>query len=121
MIKKIGMFIALILVGISSIYLYLAREQSIKFYTYMPQEFNVCGDRISIKSLTYRALEKWFKLNENGWQNTPVSYVPNYIFSSNSMVVNILPSSVVVNYQVGSSWHQVIKSAKTDELIAVCE
>ena len=121
MLKKIGILLALVLVVFLSIILYLGREQSIEFHAILPPEFEVCGSIVDPSDSRYKVLKNWLKQNESGWYNSPVSYVPHYVYSSKSMQVNVMPSGVVVNYQENSSWYQVNKSAETSGLVKSCE
>ncbi len=121
MLKIVVIIFTVILIGLGATFLYFNRAQSIDFSGYMPSKFELCSEIISEQDDNYLGLKKWFKANINGWQNSFVSYVPGYVFSSNKMIINVMPSTVVVNYQSSDGWSQVIKNVDTMGLISSCK
>lgn len=121
MLKKVGIFLSLILLVLFCASAFIDSEQTINFETLMPSKFEVCGVEIDSSHSRYKALQTWFSQNENGWHYSPASYVPHYVFSSKTMHVNIMASGAVVNYEFEGNWYQVTKSAETGGLIKSCE
>ena len=104
-----------------SVFLYWNRTQQIDFSAKFPDTLNHCGKNISQNDAEYIELLNWFKLNKNGWKNTPVTYVPKNTFTSPTFSVNILGNGVIVNYQTNAgAWRQVEKQKKHYELPHDC-
>jgi hypothetical protein len=120
-LKLVEIFVGLVLVVLIAILLYFNHDQDINFSVQLPQKFELCGKEISDQNGQYLALKNWLQNNTVGWQNTPVSYVPKLLFSSDTISINVMESVVIVNYKNGSDWSQVAKNANTVGLCTACK
>ena len=100
---------------------YWNRDQHLDLSAMMPNKFEHCGAIANRDSAEYIELKNWFNSNQQGWNNTPASYVPMDIYSSDAMTVNVMDGDVVVNYKhENGTWSQVTRQKKTNELVSKC-
>jgi len=115
-----GLLFALIILSIA-IVLYIFRAQTIDFTNFMPPKIEFCGEEITTEHIEHKKLTAWFKTNQKGWKPSPVSYVPNYIYSSSDFRVLIDETGMVVSYKEGTNFQQVTKTANTNGLVSKCD
>jgi len=117
----LGVLTLIIVAIVLSIIAYWSRPQNFDFALLMPNEMEYCGQIIDEGNAKYKELKRWFSVSQESWENTPVTYVPRYEFSSNTMTVNILNSSVVVNYQSSEKeWNQVVRVSTSGPQFEEC-
>ena len=120
--KYIGYTVVTIAILIMVVILYWGRDQNINFLSRLPKTFNYCNVEIKKNNKAYIELASWLENNKNGWSNSPAYYIPTTLFKSELISINILKTSVVINYSNnGTNWHQVIKGKKRNELLMACK
>ena len=134
--KKILVAFVIINVLAVAVILYWTRNQEIRFVENFPEtfEYYIEGGNIYIASEggvkksgptiikvgsdEYAAIKTWFQKNTGGWKNDISDYVPNRILKSKTLTVNILKTSVIVNYTSdGKSWSQVSRPKTENDLV----
>ena len=107
--------------AILAIMAYWNRDQQLDLSTMLPEAFEHCGSIINKDSREYIELKSWFNSNQEGWKNTPVAYVQMDAYNSKTMSVNVMDSSVVVNYKLHKgTWSQVTRQKLNNELDSKC-
>jgi len=120
-LKIIAWFLFFTVAAILATMAYWNRDQALDFSAMLPNELQHCDSIINRDSAKYIELKNWFNSNQQGWNNTPATYVPMVIYNSDTMSVNVMDSGVVVNYKQGNSnWNQVTRQKKTNELVSKC-
>ncbi len=64
-------------------------------------------------------LEKIITDNSLGWKVSIVNYVPNVIFSSKVMKIDVHKTFIVVNYSLGKNWMQIYKKIHQNEVMSL--
>jgi len=107
--------------AVLAIMFYWNRDQQLDLSTMLPEAFEHCGSIINRDSREYIELKSWINSNQEGWKNTPVTYVQMDTYISKTISVNVMDSSVVVNYKLhNGSWSQVTRQKKNNELVSKC-
>ena len=119
--KLIGALAFVFMAVLIGSWLYFNRSQEIDFSTRLPKSLELCGKDIENTNIQYKALENWLRNNSKDWKNTPVTYVPNLIYSSDMISINVMQTAVIVNYENGSNWSQVAKGGNTEGLYIPCK
>lgn len=100
---------------------YWNRDQLLDLSAMLPNELEHCDSIINRDSAEYIELKNWLNSNQQGWNNTPTTYVPMNTYSSDTMSINVIDDGVVVNYkQDNGNWSQVTRQKKTNELVSKC-
>jgi len=120
--KYLGYILVTSTILIIVVILAWSREQNINFLSMLPETFNYCNVELKPTNKAYVELAYWLENNKNGWKNTPAYYIPTTIFKSELISINILETSVVINYSNnGIDWIQVIKGKQQNELLMSCK
>ncbi len=120
-IKTIAVTIFIGVVTIVAIIMYWSRNQQIDFTSILPNEITHCERTLNQNSPSYIALSNWLKDNIQGWENTPVTYVPISTYTAPNISVNVMGKGVVVNYQTkGGNWVQVVNHNDANHLVKQC-
>ena len=120
-IKNIALTIFIGVVTIVTIIMYWGRNQQIDFTSILPNEVTHCDVILNQSSPNYISLSNWFKDNTQGWENTPVTYVPISTYTAPNISVNVMGKGVVVNYQTkDGNWVQVVNHKDASHLVNQC-
>ncbi|WP_428738589.1 hypothetical protein [Sulfurimonas sp.] len=126
MLKNFIKILFLVISLLVFLYLYWNRSQTINFSDILPTELYRCNKLVNSKDKDYSELTSWLKLNQTGWQNTLVSYVPYNVYKNTEQSVyfhvNIMEESIVINYEDKNlESHQVIREKTAKELQSTCK
>ena len=64
-------------------------------------------------------LEKIITDNSLGWKVSIVNYVPNVVFSSKVMKIDVHKTFIVVNSSLGKNWMQIYKKIHQNEVMSL--
>lgn len=106
--KNIGLTLLALLVLVTSIHLYLFREQLIDT-DLIPDKFSYCGGKIDTNSEAYQAIVLWLNANKEGWRASSKTYAPRHVYYSKSYKINVMEGMVVVSSETDHEPLQFIK------------
>ena len=120
-IKIVSVTVFIGVVTVVTIIMYWGRNQQIDFTSILPNEVTHCDVILNPNSPNYISLSNWFKDNTQGWENTPVTYVPISTYTAPNISVNVMGKGVVVNYQTkDGNWVQVVNHNDASHLVNQC-